>query len=71
MAFCRIEPFGEDINDFREARLAAIIANAFRGNSRPFNINDFCLIKQKPKMQSWQKMRDMLQNFCEKLKGKK
>lgn len=72
MAFYQIEPFGEQVVDYRESRLAAILANAFRGkNQRPYGINDFSLIKQTPKRQSWQKMRDMLQAYCNRLRGKK
>lgn len=45
MAFYRLEPFGQEVQDVRTALICQTIANCFikRENGEPFSINDFML----------------------------
>ena len=57
MAFYNIEPFGDDIANFRQAMTTCMIANTHRDSKKkptPFKIGDFMLgnnnIEKKPNM---------------------
>lgn len=41
MAYYRIEPFGEERADLRNAMLATILANAHAAKGRKYTIDDF------------------------------
>jgi hypothetical protein len=69
IAFSYIEPFGDERADYRQALTTCVLANSNRDVKKkptPFKPEDFMIGKRqaKPKEQSWEEMRDVLQAFC-------
>ena len=57
VAFSRIEPFGEERDDWRAALVASVIAEVNRGRTkrrRPFEPKDFLLKFEARQRQTWQ-----------------
>lgn len=62
IAYCNIEPFGEERADLRSAIVASTIANCNRkANKQAFKVSDFMpMFKRSPIQKSWKSMKAML-----------
>lgn len=65
MAYYRLEPFGEERADYRQAITSQILANVHRGKEqRPFPIDEFLVVQPIRELQSADQMIGMLAGLC-------
>lgn len=63
-AYYRLEPFGEERADLRNAIVACVIANAHRGKGRSFRVRDFMPTFDRRPQQTPQEMETVFRAFA-------